>query len=161
MHALDRKPSALGYALLTYMTLVIAAITLMPFDFRTPQRIAVSFTGSATDIIENIALFVPLGFLFQLTRRRTGWRPLLKAFGFGLLVSAAVEACQLFLPGRDSSVIDVATNGMGALLGAGAAAYLRRGERPPQASVLFTFEMPLMNVVYLLIPLLWLGSLSA
>ena len=160
MHVSDRTPTALGYALLTYMTLVIAAITLIPFNFRTPPRMAVSFKGTATDIIEKLVLFVPLGFLFQLTRRRTGWRPLLKAFCFGLLVSAAVEACQLFLPGRDSSVIDVATNGFGALLGAGAAAYLRGGERPAQASVLFAFEMPLMNVVYLLIPLLWLGSLS-
>jgi len=160
MHTPDRKPTALGYALLTYMTLVIAAITLIPFDFRTPPRMAVSFTGSPTDIIQNIVFFVPLGFLFQLIRRRSGWLPLLKAFGFGLLVSGAVEACQLFLPGRDSSVIDVATNGFGTLLGAGAAAYLRGGERPAPASVLFAFETPLMNVAYLIIPLLWLGSLS-
>jgi len=160
MHTPDRKPTALGYALLTYMTLVIAAITLIPFDFRTPPRMAVSFTGSPTDIIQNIVFFVPLGFLFQLIRRRSGWLPLLKAFGFGLLVSGAVEACQLFLPGRDSSVIDVATNGFGTLLGAGAAAYLRGGERPAPASVLLAHETPLMNVAYLLIPLLWLGSLS-
>jgi hypothetical protein len=32
MHSPDRTPSALGYALVTYMTLVIAAITLIPFD---------------------------------------------------------------------------------------------------------------------------------
>jgi hypothetical protein len=32
--------------------------------------------------------------------------------------------------------------------------------RQEQAFLLFAFEMPLMNVVYLLIPLLWLGSLS-
>jgi hypothetical protein len=32
MRAPDRIPSALGYALLTYMTLVIAAITLIPFN---------------------------------------------------------------------------------------------------------------------------------
>jgi glycopeptide antibiotics resistance protein len=142
------------------MTLVIAAITLIPFGFRTPQRIAVSFAGSAADISQNIVLFVPLGFFFQLTRRRTGWRPLLKAFCYGLLVSAAVEACQLFLPGRVSSPVDVASNGLGAFLGAAAAAYLRAGERPAPAPVLFAFEMPLMNLVYLLIPLLWLGSLS-
>ena len=151
---------ALGYALLTYMTLVIATITLIPFDFRTPQRIAVSSTGSISDIIENIVLFVPLGFLFQVTRRRTGWWPLLNALCFGLLVSTTLEACQLFLPGRNSSVIDVATNGLGALLGATAATYLRAGERPAQGSLLFAFEMPLMSVVYLLIPLLWLGGFS-
>ncbi len=161
MHSPHRKRSALGYALLTYMPLVIAAITLIPFDFRTQQGMAVSSTGSIADIVENIVLFVPLGFLFQVTRRRSGWwRPLLKASCFGLLVSTTLEACQLFLPGRHSSVIDVATNGLGALLGGTAATYLRAGERPAQASLLFAFEMPLMNVVYLLIPLLWLGSVS-
>jgi len=51
MHSPDRKPSALGYALLAYLTLVAAAITLIPFDFRTPQGIAVSTSGSLADII--------------------------------------------------------------------------------------------------------------
>ena len=154
MHSPDRKPSALGYALLTYMTLVIAAITLIPFEFKIPERIHISLTGSVSDILENIVLFIPLGFLFQLARRRPGGGSLLQALGFGVLVSTAVEACQLFLPGRDSSVIDVATNGLGALLGAAAAAYLRARERQEPVPLLFAFEMPLMNVVYLLIPLL-------
>jgi hypothetical protein len=100
MHSPDRKPTVLGYALLSYMTLVIPAIT------------------------------------------------------------TAVETCQLFLPGRDSSLIDVVTNGFGALLGAAAAAYQRARVRQEKVPLLFAFEMPLMNVVYLLIPLLWLGSLS-
>lgn len=150
----------MGFALLTYMTLVIAAITLIPFDFRIPQRMAFSSAGSIADIINNIVLFVPLGFLFQVTRRRTGWRFLLQALGFGVLVSIAVEVCQLFLPDRDSSLIDVATNGLGALLGAAGAAYQRtRGPRE-QMPLLIAFEIPLMNVVYLLVPLLWLGCLS-
>jgi hypothetical protein len=76
-----------------------------------------------------------------------------------VLVSAALETCQLFLPGRDSSLVDVATNGMGALLGAAAANKCTRVREEPSL-LLFAFEMPLMNVVYLLIPLLWLGSLS-
>jgi glycopeptide antibiotics resistance protein len=160
MHSPDRKVSALGFALLTYMTLVIAAITLIPFDFRIPQRMAFSSAGSIADIINNIVLFVSLGFLFQVTRRRTGWRSLLQALGFGVLVSIAVEVCQLFLPDRDSSLIDVATNGLGALLGAAGAAYQRaRGPRE-QMPLLIAFEIPLMNVVYLLVPLLWLGCLS-
>jgi glycopeptide antibiotics resistance protein len=160
MHSPDRKVSALGFALLTYMTLVIAAITLIPFDFRIPQRMAFSSAGSIADIINNIVLFVPLGFLFQVTRRRTGWRFLLQALGFGVLVSIAVEVCQLFLPDRDSSLIDVATNGLGALLGAAGAAYQStRGPRE-QMPLLIAFEIPLMNVVYLLVPLLWLGCLS-
>jgi hypothetical protein len=57
-------------------------------------------------------------------------------------------------------VLDVAANGFGAWLGAAAAAVQHPRVRPEQVSVLFALEMPLMNVVYLLIPLLWLGGVS-
>ena len=160
MHSPDRKPTALGYALLIYMTLVVAAITLIPFEFKIPVRIHINLHGTVSDVLANLVFFIPLGFLFQLARRRAGWRSLLQALGFGVLVSSAVEACQLFLPGRDSSVIDVVTNGLGALLGAAAAAYQRARVPQEQVSLLFAFEMPLMNVVYLPIPLLWLGGLA-
>ena len=160
MHPPDRKPTALGYALLIYMGLVVAAITLVPFDFRIPGRIHINLHGTVSDVLANIVLFIPLGFLFQLARRRGGWGSLLRALCFGELASTAVEGCQLFLPGRDSSVIDVGTNGLGALLGAAAAATQHPRARQEQAPLLFAVEMPLMNVVYLLIPLLWLGSLS-
>jgi hypothetical protein len=146
MHAPNRKPAALGYALLAYMTLVVAAITLMPFEFKIPARIQISLHGSISDALANVVLFIPIGFLFQLARRRSGWPSLLQALGFGVLVSAAVEACQLFLPGR--------------VLGAAAAAYQRASVRQEEGPLVFAFEMPLMNVVYLLIPLLWLGGLS-
>jgi glycopeptide antibiotics resistance protein len=75
----------------------------------------------------------------------------------GVLVSIAVETCQLFLLDRDSSPIDVATNALGTLLGAAGAAYQRARGPQEQMSLLFAFEIPLMNVVYLLVPLLWLG----
>jgi len=139
------------------MTLVIAAITLILFDFRIPQRVAFSSADSIADIINNIVLFVPLGFLFQVSPRRTGWGSLLLALGIGVLVSIAVETCQLFLLDRDSSPIDVATNALGTLLGAAGAAYQRARGPQEQMSLLFAFEIPLMNVVYLLVPLLWLG----
>jgi glycopeptide antibiotics resistance protein len=158
--ASDQNPTALGYALLTYMTLVIVAITLIPFEFKIPSRIQIYHSGSVSDVINNIILFIPLGFLFQLARRRSGWLSLLLALGYGVLVSTFVETCQLFLPGRYCSVIDVATNGLGTWLGAAAAAYLRASVRQEQGPPLFAFEMPMMAVVYLLIPLLWLEGLS-
>ncbi|MGE5255150.1 MAG: VanZ family protein [Hyphomicrobiales bacterium] len=160
MNPPERKPSALGYALLTYMTLVIAAITLIPFEFKLRQHVAFSLRGSLSDVFENIVLFLPLGFLFHLYRRQTGWRSVLQALCFGTLVSAALETGQLFLPARFPSVLDVAANGLGAGLGACAAAFQHPQARPERMSALFALEMPLMNVVYLLIPLLWLGSLS-
>jgi|GEM_PF-2118030 len=156
----DKNPTALGYALLTYMTLVVVAIALIPFEFNIPSRIQIYLSGSISDVINNIILFIPIGFLVQLARRRSGWLSLLQALGFGVLVSTSVETCQLFLPGRYCSVIDVATNGLGTWLGAAAAAYLRASRHQNQVPSLFAFEMPMMAVVYLLTPLLWLESLS-
>ena len=160
MNRLEPKPSALGYALLTYMTLVIAAITLIPFEFKLPRELAFSSSGSLSDVLENLVLFIPLGFLFHLLRRRTGWRSVLPALCFGALISAALETGQLFLPARFPSVLDVAANALGAGLGAAAAAVQHPQARPEQMSILFALEMPLMNVVYLIIPLLWLGGIS-
>jgi hypothetical protein len=142
------------------MTLVVAAITLIPFEFKAPEHLNITLTGGVLDIIENIVLYLPLGFLFQLARRQAEFVSLLRALAFGVLVSAALEACQLFLPGRNSSLIDVATNGLGALMGAAMAAYLRTREWDEPVHLPFAPAMPLMNVVYLLIPMLWLGSLS-
>ena len=101
MHPPDRNPSALGYSLLIYMTLVVAAITLIPFEFKIPVRIHINLHGTVSDVLANVVLFIPLGFLFQLTRRRAGWQPLLKAFCYGLLVSTAVMSSN----GRTSSRI--------------------------------------------------------
>jgi hypothetical protein len=39
MNPSDRKFSALGYALMVYMILVTAAITMCPFDFRIPRAL--------------------------------------------------------------------------------------------------------------------------
>ncbi len=118
VNRLYHKQSALGYALLVYMTIVVAVVTLIPFEFDVPPRLQISFTGSASDVFTNILLFIPLGFFFQLAHGRGGWKPLLLALCFGTAVSCAVEAGQLFLPSRCSSPIDVATNGFGAWLGA-------------------------------------------
>jgi hypothetical protein len=109
---------ALGYTLLAYMTAMIAVVTLIPFEFAVPQTIQFSLRGNTADVINNIILFVPLGFFFQTTHGHDGLKPLLAAFCFGLVVSGMVEAGQLFLPSRYSSVLDVITNAMGAWLGA-------------------------------------------
>ena len=56
MHSSDRKFSTLRYALLTYMTLVTAAIMLCLFDFRIPGHIEIGLTGSLWDILDNVYL---------------------------------------------------------------------------------------------------------
>jgi VanZ family protein len=72
------------------------------------------------DVVTNVWGYMPLGMLtvLALHPRITGWRAVLIALGAGLLLSGAMEAIQTYLPTRVSSNVDLATNTLGALLGA-------------------------------------------
>ncbi|HEX3178030.1 MAG TPA: VanZ family protein [Methylomirabilota bacterium] len=82
------------------------------------------------DVAVNAALFAPIGWgVHRVARsytRRQAVRILL-AVGAAALFSFAMEAVQLWLPGRYSSIVDVAVNTLGAALGAWAEARLGRG----------------------------------
>ncbi len=82
---------------------------------------------SETEVIANVALFVPAGFLLAVLLGR----PLLAA-AVTVLASACIElAQQQFLPTRVPSLADVWHNGLGGLLGAILAApFSRIGHRP-------------------------------
>jgi len=73
----------------------------------------------------------------------------------------AIEAAQLFVHGRYTSVIDVITNGSGAWFGGLIFVLLKQTLQEEHVGRLLALELPLMNLVYLLIPLMWLTSLSA
>lgn len=105
-----------------------AAATLGPFDFTVPppgERWA--FTAFAegspqqepAHVLLNTVLFVPLGILLYGGRRRAlALLPILVLVGSaGFLISFVVECLQRFLPGRESSLVDVAANTAGALIG--------------------------------------------
>jgi glycopeptide antibiotics resistance protein len=156
----NAKSSALSYTLLIYMCIIVILITLIPFSFRLPAAFRISWSANVTDVVTNIILFLPIGFLFKLSRRGSKDRLCVKALGMGILLSSAIEFTQLFIPGRYTSGIDVLTNGLGAWLGAAAFELLREGSRQDYATRLFPLELPLMNLVYLLIPLMWLDGLS-
>lgn len=64
----------------------------------------------------NVALFVPVGVTLALLTHWSWWRIGLVA----TLASALVELAQATVVDRDSSVLDVVTNGGGAVLGAAA-----------------------------------------
>lgn len=72
-----------------------------------------SFTGDPNegDVARNLLGFVPVGVVVG--RRR--W--IAAAVAAGVVLSLVMEAGQLVLPTRDPSVIDVATNAIGALAG--------------------------------------------
>lgn len=134
------KKPGLWFGLITLGALALNLwLRLTPFDFvwdgRVPwERLSLA-PLTLRDVPLNMLLFVPLGFGLAGVMTGDGRRPTAakKASPFGggrlsavggllalsLLLSAALEAAQLFMPARAPSVADVVANGLGALLGVG------------------------------------------
>jgi VanZ family protein len=140
------------------MVLVTAVIALAPFRFARPAVLTLSWLIDPADVVANVLLFLPLGFLFRVSAPLSVGH--VRTVVAACLVSVAFEAAQLFLPGRFASPVDVMSNtlgaGLGSLVHARIAACLDgrlvRG---------LALELPLMVVVYLLVPLLWLDGFAA
>jgi VanZ like family len=82
------------------------------FDFKNPDW---------KDILINILGFVPLGFFVSARLRAAGLRPtsaVMLTVLFGGLTSLAIELLQVYLPSRESSLLDVIDNTLGTALGA-------------------------------------------
>ncbi|MCU0618783.1 MAG: VanZ family protein [Gemmatimonadaceae bacterium] len=153
----------LSWAVLGYLGLLIAALTLMPFGFVVPRRPALTDIWTWHDIAFNTALFVPIGFL-----GRRAWRPRgalggLTVIGVAALASVAVEGAQLFLPQRYPSLLDLAANVGGAVAGVALFDLVARRHRGHEesASDVLLLQLPLMGLLYLLVPLLWITARAA
>ena len=74
------------------------------------------------DAVVNILGFVPFGFLlaayFQEAADYSRGRALLITIVFGVVTSVVIELLQVYLPSRDSSLLDVINNSVGTALGA-------------------------------------------
>ena len=146
----------LALALIGYFTFVTLVITLSPFEFGW-RRFRLATALNPLDIVLNVALFVPIGFLLRgLGARRTrfGWSPVLIACAF----SGAIEAAQMFIPGRYVSPNDVLANTAGAWIGVWIRDRLERASFWRPASVRrIGLDIPVVGLVYLLVPQLWLS----
>jgi VanZ family protein len=111
---------------LVVCALLIAYASLYPFiPLRPPGEGAVSAfffkprSFIAFDFALNVLAYVPLGVLASHRFRQAGARtPLLRALMLAIGLSVALEICQLFVPHRVASIVDVAANVVGAALGA-------------------------------------------
>ena len=76
----DLTGKRLGRAVLGYLISMVAVITFSPFRFATSPQHGFTNLWGLTDLLLNIVLFVPLGFVFQLTRPKSaslnGWQAL-------------------------------------------------------------------------------------
>jgi glycopeptide antibiotics resistance protein/uncharacterized membrane protein len=152
--------STLSYALLIYMSIMVVIMTLIPFELRAPDTIRIFLIPDFTDFVTNIIIFIPVGFLFRLSRGKNEDPFCLMALAFGVLLSLAIESVQVFISGRYPQVSDVIINGLGAWMGAMIFVVLKKKLIEKQTFKLFALELPLMNLVYLLIPLMWLNGLA-
>jgi len=111
---------------------LIAALVLLPTSPMQVVRLAAEALreGGAWFVRDgwvefgaNVAMFVPLGLLLTLSlSRRTGWGLILAC-----IISVGIEAIQVVLPSRVTSVRDIVANVIGAVIGYGIALlFLRR-----------------------------------
>ena len=157
---------SLAGALLGYLLVVALVITLAPFDFRVPAELRVrTDVWTVLDVVANVLLFAPVGFLAAQLGARTPVTPLripapaLWAIAVGVGASVVIEAAQLFVPDRFSSPWDVLANGVGTGLGVAAYEWVRRRLDPSRVVGQLGLELPLMGLVYLLVPLGWVDAL--
>ncbi|MGK0170311.1 MAG: VanZ family protein [Gammaproteobacteria bacterium] len=145
------------FALLGYMLVVLAILTLSPLRFAVPQEWVISWLGDLPDTPKNFILFVPLGYFFGLIVSARGRRAVWIALLFGCFVSLTIEVSQLFLAARLTSFFDVVGNSLGAAAGTALChrMQLRLDQKLPSMLIL---NLPLMNVLYLLLPLMWLAG---
>ncbi len=108
---LSPQPDAPG----TAITGVVDLLRSVGFPRVTPSQVEVGL---------NVVLFVPLGLLGSLLWRRVPWWAWA---GVGLALTGAIEGFQgAFLASRVASWSDVVANTLGALVGAGTVAFVRR-----------------------------------
>lgn len=152
----SRTGRMLGSAVLLYLAVTTLLITWAPFNFAARPQHGLTSIWTWSDLLLNVVMFVPLGLFCQSVVWRELRTPWWMVGVFGAVFSAVIEAGQLFLPDRFTSLFDVFTNGIGA--GIGARTYTALRARLPlgagTVSVL-ALDLPLMGLVMLLIPLLW------
>ena len=160
--AADTTAERLGLATLAYVAATTLVITMAPFRFESRPVHGLSWEWTPFDLVMNVAMFVPLGFLFRVTRPRGSRRAWYMAIVIGALLSTTIETAQLFEETRYSSLLDILTNTAGAAVGSLLFSRLSHRLRIGASAVsALALELPLMGVVYLLVPLLWLTGLAS
>ena len=96
----------------------ILALTAVPDGYRSPSLHMMYWRLSWSDIAINVLLYVPLGVFSPLAVLRTTF--------VALAISTCAELVQFISPGRFPGVMDIASNGLGALLGAWVAQWICR-----------------------------------
>ena len=100
--------------------------------FFTPPFVHGVKTFSLLDVVSNILLFIPFGFLWcgsqiEIRLFRRPWRACFVTGLLGLLFGLSIEAGQTFSPGRTASILDALSNGLGSAVGGTLGYFFFRG----------------------------------
>ena len=147
--------------MLGYLASVTLIITLAPFRFAVTPVHGLSTVWDWSDVVMNIVMFLPIGFCYQLTRPAgvpVRWRHVTM---LGLALSGSIEIAQLFESTRYTSLVDLVTNTLGAILGAAAHGVATKRIEGARTVRTLALELPLTGLVYLMLPLVWLTGLAS
>lgn len=147
--------------LLAYCVAIVTVLQLAPFGFLLPADVRIVALTDWRDAITSLLLFVPLGFIYPLTRPRGGVSAVQAAL-WGGLIAMLIAVGRIFELDRDTALLDVMASAIGAGIGG---QFLVLVNDRTRASVRLanrlSLEIPLIGLVYLLLPLLVATSVSA
>ena len=157
---MNRIASLLNSALLSYVVFIMLFITFFPFDYHWPSSFSVNTYWKAQESLQNIFFFIPFGYLLASLLKTSVRQTLYISVICGFFLSLFIELNQIFIVDRYSSPIDLFNNSVGALAGAAFFLALKRlsALRKYGGRLL---DIPLMNLVLMLIPLLWLNAVGS
>jgi hypothetical protein len=148
---LSRAVGALRLRLLAPAIALIVAATMIPTGLRHPSLIHIDNQFDPVDIVNNIILYLPLGFALAGSSLR-------RAFLYGLCLATCAEVLQLGYVDRIPSFIDIASNTAGAMLGylvatglRGRAGHSLRSLRIPRLLALAGIPLGVLATIMLLV----------
>jgi len=125
------------YRLFALIVVLIVYGTLYPWNFDFPPRPLWTWPTAwdhyvLRDMMINLFVFMPLGMIGFLAavRNQRLWLAIAGPLLIGLLLSATVEALQVYIPGRYSSSLDILSNTVGTAIGIGLGALFQEALRP-------------------------------
>ncbi len=157
---MNRNAPLLNSALLSYVVFIMLFITFFPFDYHWPSSFAVNTYWKAQESLQNIFFFIPFGYLLASLLNVSVRQTLYISLISGFFLSLFIELNQIFIVDRYSSPIDLFNNSVGALAGAAFFLGLKRLSALKKHGGRL-LDIPLMNLVLMLIPLLWLNAVSS
>lgn len=95
----------------------IQKILARGISFNTPETKPLHFAMIYINLLGNVLVFMPVGFISPFLQKEPRWYKSLLA---GLALSMTIEITQLFIARRSFDVDDLLLNGLGTLLGYGA-----------------------------------------